>query len=540
MKSPSTELARGLVDLLLSAGVRDVVIAPGSRNAPLSFAARAAARAGRVRLHTRIDERSAGFLALGLTRAGSRAAVICTSGTAVANLHPALLEAAHIAAPLIALTADRPASKRGTNSNQTTDQVGVFGPLIDTVDLDHVESLSRVRLDPAGPTHLNVQFSEPLMPDGDWTPSALPAVDSEQDPIPEPVVVRPGPGTVVVAGDSAGPAARQLAEDGGWPLLAEPGSGARSGPNALRCYRLLLGSALGERIERVVVLGHPTLSRPVTRLLERDDVEVIEVPAAGVWNRRPFAARTVAALRVDRTGADSGGTGGDWLAEWVEADQKTAARLDHLIAQDRGGAADGLDPYRLAAAVDASLDAEDLLVVGASSPIRDLDLMALPRAVGRSATVLANRGLAGIDGTVSTAIGAALGHAETHPGGRAVALLGDVTFLHDSNGLILGPGQPTPDLSIVVVNDNGGSIFTMLEQGAPEFADDFEDLFGTPHGVDLASLCAATRTPHWAVASLPELTQALASPNGGVEVIEARVRRDNRRELDAEIRGLGG
>jgi 2-succinyl-5-enolpyruvyl-6-hydroxy-3-cyclohexene-1-carboxylate synthase len=116
--------------------------------------------------------------------------------------------------------------------------------------------------------------------------------------------------------------------------------------------------------------------------------------------------------------------------------------------------------------------------------------------------------------------------------------MGDVTFLHESNGLVVGPGQPTPDLTIVVVNDDGGSIFSMLEQGDPAYAASYDALFGTPHGVDLASLCAATRTPHWRVDSLGELEHALASPNGGIEVIEARVRRDNRRELDARIRAL--
>jgi 2-succinyl-5-enolpyruvyl-6-hydroxy-3-cyclohexene-1-carboxylate synthase len=157
-------------------------------------------------------------------------------------------------------------------------------------------------------------------------------------------------------------------------------------------------------------------------------------------------------------------------------------------------------------------------------------------AVGDRRKILANRGLSGIDGTVSSAIGAALGRPHST---RCVALMGDVTFLHEANGLVLGPHEPAPDLTIVVVNDNGGSIFAMLEQGAGEYADRYDRLFGTPHDVDLASLCAATRTPHWKVESLPELEQAIASPNGGIEVVEVAVRRDNRRELDARIRSLG-
>jgi 2-succinyl-5-enolpyruvyl-6-hydroxy-3-cyclohexene-1-carboxylate synthase len=173
-------------------------------------------------------------------------------------------------------------------------------------------------------------------------------------------------------------------------------------------------------------------------------------------------------------------------------------------------------------------------VVGASNPIRDLDLMVPRYEVGGRRKTIANRGLSGIDGVVSTAIGAALGRASS----RSLALLGDVTFLHDSNGLVLGPDERRPDLTLVVVNDDGGSIFATLEQGAEAYADRYERLFGTPHGVDLGSLCAATRTPHLQVHSRPELDQALATPNGGVEVVEAVVRRDDRRALDSRLRAL--
>ena len=170
MTSPSTELARAVVSALVEAGVREVVVAPGSRNAPLTFAAYDAAAAGLVRLHTRIDERSAGFLALGLTKVGSQAVVICTSGTAVANLHPAMLEAAHAGVRLLAVTADRPARLRGTGANQTTDQVGVFGPLVTYVDIgpdDHAMARTALGLGD-GPLHLNVQLDDPLVPTERW------------------------------------------------------------------------------------------------------------------------------------------------------------------------------------------------------------------------------------------------------------------------------------------------------------------------------------------------------------------------------------
>ncbi|WP_435742901.1 2-succinyl-5-enolpyruvyl-6-hydroxy-3-cyclohexene-1-carboxylic-acid synthase [Nocardioides sp. SYSU DS0663] len=521
--SPSTALARSVLTALVEAGVTELVVSPGSRNAPLSFAAHDAAAAGLLRLHTRVDERTAGFLALGLTKVGARAAVLCTSGTAVANLHPAVLEAAHTGLPLVVLTADRPARLRGTGANQTTDQVGIFGRLVTTRDLPD----DALVLEADGPTHLNVQLDEPLVPEDRWQP---------EPPLVEEVAQRPsrelraerlviGPRTVVVAGDDAGPPARVLAERAGWPLLAEPTSGSRTGDHALRCYRLLLDTDLGRSVERVVVAGHPTLSRPVTRLLSREGVEVVSLPTRGAWPERPFPVdRHVAAVEADGTDDPA------WLAAWLEADRSVARQLDRLLAAEPA-----LTPHEVAAAVSRAVPPGGLLYVGASSPVRDLDLVVARYEVGDRRKVVANRGLAGIDGTVSSAVGAALGRSH---GSRNLALMGDVTFLHDSGGLVLGPHEERPDLTIVVANDDGGAIFSMLEQGAPEHAGPFEALFGTPHGVDLASLCAATRTPHWRVDTVAELEHALASPNGGIEVVEAVVERRTRRDLDERIRAL--
>ena len=539
--SSSTETARAVLTALIEAGVREVVVAPGSRNAPLSFAAYDAESAGLVRLHTRIDERSAAFLALGLSKTGARAAVICTSGTAVANLHPAVLEAAHAGVPLVAVTADRPARLRTTNANQTTDQVGIFGPLVATTDFAETPAdLAELLAAATGPVHANVQLDDPLPPPDRWTPPFADSARAHRR------VGRPalsnGPSdiaderrTVVVAGDDAGPPARILAEEHGWPLLAEPSSGSRTGDNAIRTYRLLLGTDLTDRIERVVVAGHPTLSRPVARLLARADVEVLALPARGIW---PDPSH-----RVDRwlTGgptrssarADSAVPEGRvaWLTAWQDADQSVSRQLDRLLADEPR-----LTPHEVAGAVARAMPPGGQLVVGPSNPIRDLDLMVPRYEVGARRKVLANRGLAGIDGVVSTAIGAALGRRDGST--RDLALMGDVTFLHDANGLILGPREPRPDLTIVVVNDDGGSIFATLEQGAEQYADAFERLFGTPHHVDVAAMCAATRTPHLKVTSRPELEQALANPNGGIEVVEAVVGRADRRALDARIRAL--
>jgi 2-succinyl-5-enolpyruvyl-6-hydroxy-3-cyclohexene-1-carboxylate synthase len=235
------------------------------------------------------------------------------------------------------------------------------------------------------------------------------------------------------------------------------------------------------------------------------------------------------AWRAEDTGSTSR-PGSEWLAEWQRRDADLSALLDrHLDEQP------GLAPHHVAAAVSAALPPEGLLVVGASNPIRDLDLMTARYPVGERRLVVANRGLAGIDGTVSTAVGAALGRPRTS---RALALLGDVTFLHDSNGLVVGPEEQRPDLMLVVVNDDGGSIFAGLEQGGPAYASSFERLFGTPHRVDLAALCAATGTPHRRVRTRAEVEEAIASPTGGIEVVEAVCARDGRRDLDAAIRAL--
>jgi 2-succinyl-5-enolpyruvyl-6-hydroxy-3-cyclohexene-1-carboxylate synthase len=555
-RNASTAMATVLLDELVRCGVRDLVLCPGSRSAALAFAAHEAA----LTVHTRVDERSAGFLALGIARSSHRPVpVVTTSGTAVANLHPAVLEAAHAGMPLLVLTADRPARLRGTNANQTTDQAKVFGGAVrEHADVppahpgaDEGRQVTGWRAlvaravhraagrldDRPGPVHLNLQFEEPLVPRADdgWTadpagrPDGRPWTEPGEPPARGQVPVSRTARTVVVAGDDAGPPARVLAEAAHWPLLAEPTSGSRTGANVVRSYRLLLADdELAAGIEQVLVFGHPTLSRPVSRLLARDDVDIYAVAGPSGWTDPGLqAAHLVHGVRLDGDPVDTG-----WLDVWKSRDAEVSKALDRLL-EERGA----LTPHQVAGAVSAALPPGGLLFVGASNPVRDLDLMVAPYDVGDRRMVVGNRGLAGIDGSVSSAVGAVLGRPHTT---RAFALLGDVTFLHDANGLVMGPGEQRPDLTIVVVNDDGGSIFASLEQGDPAYADSYDKLFGTPHGVDLAALCAATRTPHWRVESIAELRHALASPNGGIEVVEAVVRRDNRRELDAAIRALAG
>lgn len=543
--NPSTGAARELVDELIDAGVRHAVLAPGSRSAPLALALFDASAAGRLHLHVRIDERSAAFLALGLAKvSGLPVPVVTTSGTAVANLHPAMLEAHHAGVPLLALTADRPAEMRGTWANQTTNQVGIFGAaaahFVDiAADDQGVRDQVRRALDAlgGGPVHINVQFADPLLPDevaseferrsssaGRGTLFRHPrAIRRRSRPGPQhelPI----GPQTVVLAGDDAGPPARILAERAGWPLLAEPSSGARTGSVAIRTYRLLLEHhELGAQIERAVVFGHPTLSRPVDRLL-RTVAELVVVTSRPAWSD-PWRRASLVVPSATTSGSGDAG----WLDAWTSADHALSKQLDEMLADQPT-----LTPYEVAGMVSAAVPPQGLLLVGSSNPIRDLDLMATPYPVGERRKILANRGLAGIDGTVSTALGAALGRDSS----RALALMGDLTFLHDANGLVIGPHDVRPDITIVVVNDDGGSIFATLEQGAAEYASAFSRVFGTPHGMDLAALCAASGISHRLATSKVEFARALVRSAPGIEVIEVPVDGSQRRALDQRIRSL--
>ena len=566
--NPSTALGRVLVDELVRCGVREAVLAPGSRSAPLAFALHAADAAGRLRLHVRIDERSAGFLALGLAKASGRpVVVVTTSGTAAANLHPAVLEAAHAGVPLLALTADRPPELRGVGANQTVDQLGLFGSAARFVELGTPEiragqnaywrsTICRA-VAAGGPVQLNLALREPLVPEpgnhwpaaaGDWPEEHWPAATGW----PESLAGRPGgrpwtevvppapPGpvaddlparTVVVLGDAPAPsvtAAVALADARGWPVVAEPSALLASGPCLLPGGDLLLrgGFPAAHRPDRILAVGRPTLSRAVARLLASAPLDV--VVAGPTWTDPAHrAARVLPAVPTPAAPAAAGEPSmrdDGWLPAWQAAAAAARARADDLLDQA------GLAEPGVAATLMDAVPAGALVVCGSSKPVRDL-FLAGPRP---GVTVLANRGVAGIDGTVSTAVGAALA-----ADGPTYALLGDLTFLHDANGLVIGPGEPRPDLTIVVVNNDGGAIFGLLEQGAPEHGPAFERVFGTAHGVDLAALCAATGTPHRLVRTRAELTGALAAP-AGIRVVEVRTDRDEAIELDAAITAAAG
>ena len=535
----ATLCARVLVEELITRGIRDVVLAPGSRSAPLAYELFEADKIGLLTLHVRIDERSAAFLALGLAKATLLPVpMITTSGTATANVHPAVLEAAHSHVPLLLITADRPRYLVDTGANQATNQQHLFAAhvraqaqLDDTGGGPHVWRFHLARLVSAacghrsrtpGPVHLNIAFSEPLSPGSEQVPSHPELVVEPLLDAPAPSVLSPGAQTVIVAGDAPvaeGAAASRLAAHARVPLLAEPSSNARQGAEAMSTYRVLLQSSLADDIERVIVFGHPTLSRPIARLLGRDDVELIVVSGHAGWVDPGARASLVTGAVELEAGPE------DWLARWRDAEGQIRPRLDELMDQQPT-----LTGPALAARLWSLLGPADTLMAGSSNPIRDLDLAPI---VSDPATVYANRGLSGIDGNVSTAVGIAL--ATEHP---THALLGDLTFLHDSNGMILGPAEPTPDLRIVVANDNGGSIFATLEHGLPAQMGAFERIFGTPHGVDFQRLAEATGAAYRRIESLADVDVVLAEPPLGLEVMEAVVDRQHRRTLMTEVSRL--
>ncbi|WP_159622865.1 2-succinyl-5-enolpyruvyl-6-hydroxy-3-cyclohexene-1-carboxylic-acid synthase [Ruania rhizosphaerae] len=527
--SPSAARARVLVSALVASGVRDVVLAPGSRSAPLAYALHAAERAGWLQLHVRIDERSAAFVALGIAR-HRPAAVVTTSGTAVANLYPAVLEAAHSGLPLLAITADRPHELRGVGANQTTDQVKLFGSAvryfaelpadddapgrgIDTVTTRAVLAATGARTRAPGPAHLNVAFRDPLVPDGEWSPGAVPGpLQVVASAGGAPVELPRGPRTVVVAGDGAARVADPGTVAGwGWPVIAEPSSGLCHVPTAVLAGRIAV-EVLGAGVERVVVLGRPTLSRPVGRLLARTEVEVLVASGSADWTDVAGTAQRV----VD--GISPTGHAGEaeqvWTARWLRASAAAARVLDRPRE---------LDGPAVAAAV---LRAGGTVLLGASMAVRDADLVCADEV--RTIQVFANRGLAGIDGTLSTGAGLALAT------GRPVrVLVGDLTFQHDLGGLARGPLEAEVDLQVIVLNDDGGSIFATLEHG--ERAETFDRIFRTPQGLDLESLATGFGVRYTEVVDAEHLAGVLASPISGRSVVEVRLDGATARERNQRL-----
>ena len=576
--------ARSLVAALLAEGVREVVLCPGSRSAPLADALADAADAGRMRLRVVLDERSAGFIALGAARAHALsghsrcAAVVTTSGTAVSNLHPAVSEADAAGIPLLVISADRPHELVGTGASQTTEQTGLFAPALRLgVDLpaDLAADLGGHAADAAiagqvrravaaatgtlsrdpGPAQINARFRPPLTAEGavedsvegaaeDTAEDAVPLAPAPPSPpaataapaavpacAPEAGASRPaGSGSsvqgrgIVVAGDTAHPAvgsmARSLAEHLNWPLLAEPTSQARSGPQALSRYAELLGTpvgrALAQQAEHLLVLGRPSLSRSITALLGREDLDITVLTECARWTDVSGRARRVvpmdgpdhqpddAALRSARLVASLGLESAD--AAWTDSWRRAVADLPE---PDRSSSGDAL-----ARAVWEASQAPGAptLLLGSSMTVRRLDRLALPGAAAPKA--VANRGLAGIDGTIATGIGLWMASGEP-----VRAVMGDLAFLHDAMSLNRGVREEEADLQVIVVDDGGGAIFSHLEYARTTPAGRFERLFTAPQRADIAALAAALGARVHVPDDVEALRGLLAEPVDGVSVV---------------------
>ena len=489
----STLQAEALAEALYSAGVRDVVIAPGSRSAPLALA---------LARH----ERSAGFVALGISKATSRpVATVCTSGTATANYHPALLEASHSDVPLIVITADRPSELQGIGSNQTTNQSALYGSALrhfleieagtSLAWIDHfnnaVDGLN-------GPMQINIAFREPLLPEGEVVSQVIPAFEvsaqaEKMAPALSELGITSGQRGVVVVGHGLGTFSRQEISAWstrlGWPVVAED---PLSHSAAIQHASLLVGTTFAsEKLqpEVALVIGKIGLSRSVMALLTRTS-RVIGIDSHHEVSN-PLRKNDVQLAALPRVDVDADPK---WLKAWHQASAKVAGAL----------ALPTWSEQNLAAIFARSLPSGSSLFIGSSRPIRDIEAFAAPRA---DIEVFGNRGLAGIDGNTSTAIGIS----RVRPG-RTFVYLGDIAFLHDVNALI----NDAPNLTVVVVDNNGGGIFSTLPQRG---VNGFETVFGTPHGLNPAAIAKAMGVDAKQISSLKELETEIKGPISGVSVV---------------------
>ena len=556
--NPSTALARVLVDELVRCGVTDAVLAPGSRSAALAMALHAEPS---LRLHTEIDERSAGFLALGIAKATGRPApVVTTSGTAVANLYPAVIEADAARTPLIVLSADRPPAMRHTGANQTIDQVKLFGERVRWfVELGVAEDVAGIvaywrstvsravadadgRRGPAGPVHVNASFREPTVPASDdgrtvARPFTQP-LEGRADGRPWTVVTRGARvvpdealrafaaraavverGLVVVGETDASPGPLlALARELGWPVIAEPLSGARTSEVVIPTAHHLAGCAAFAEShvpDLVLRVGRSGLSRPVERMLGAEVAQVL-VDADGAWLD---PGRAIGELIVGDPELFCAGVRdhlpttreAGWLSDWQAADATAREVVDALLDEE-----ERVTEPRAARDVGAAVADGGTLVVGSSMPVRDLDAYLEPR---ESLRVLGNRGASGIDGFVSTTLGVALASP-----GPTVALTGDLSLLHDRNGFLLRTAGDV-DATFVVVNNNGGGIFSFLPPG--EYPDSLEAVFATPHDVDLADVARTHGLGYRRIDEPGALRGAVTDTvaEGGLHLVEVRTDR---------------
>ncbi len=512
-----------LVDEWARCGLTDAVVCPGSRSTPLSLAL---AGDDRIAVHVHQDERSGSFLALGLaSTAGRPVVVVTTSGTAVVQLHAAVVEADLAGVPLIVCSADRPPERRDVAAPQTVDQTHLFGRSVrffadpgvaDPAQADTWRSVAARCWAEAtgewpGPVQLNLPFREPLV----GTPSALPVARGDGPwhsrlraartaPVLDPALTS-ARGVVIAGRSTPDPdAVVAVAARLGWPLLADPTSGCAGG-GSIDAFDALLRTPFGDRVVPDVVLraGGPPASKVLGQWLERAQAEEIVVAPAGLW---PDPGRRAAVL-LDTvpTVADEHRPVEEWLAAWITAGHDAATAIDAVLADEP------MSEPAVARQLTRTLPPGAVLVASSSMPVRDVEWFGVGR---RDLRVASNRGANGIDGVVSTAVGAAL------TGAKTTLLIGDVAFLHDSNGL-LGLADRGVDLTIIVVDNDGGGIFSFLPQRTVLDPERFERLFGTPHGLDLVDLSRA----YGIEATVADVPEAL-DWKPGVRVIVVRTERD--------------
>ena len=570
--NPSTAEAIVLVDELLRCGVTDAVLAPGSRSTPLAVALATAEARGDLTLHVRLDERSAGYTALGIGKVtGVPAVVLTTSGTAAVNLHPSIVEADESGVPMLVVTADRPPRLRDVGANQTIGQTRTFGSDVRiSIDMSPaVREVGQVKywrstvaravamatdaLRP-GPVHLNVPFDDPLVPDGDlewpedlegradgrpWTADAR-LVAGMSTPLDDVLgallddVVVPARG-VIVLGDHQDTDAVALVDDLadalGWPVISEPsGNGAGCSTALSHAPLLLSDDAFAEMHipDLVLTVGRVGLNRSVLRMVSRAGLHVA-VDSRPMWSDPTRSADlVVASVPLPPVEAE---VDEEWLESWQRADVLAAAAVETALFS----AADALTGMHVARVVATQVPDGGLLFVGPSWPVRHVGSFAANSV--QEAAVLGNRGTSGIDGCVSTSWGAASA-LQRNGGAGAIALMGDQTFLYDANGLLVPAEEERPDLVIVVSDNDGGGIFSTLEQGQAVAPSMFERVFGNPLGVDIAAVASSFGVPAVVVDTAPALQSALedALGLGGVRMVVARtVDRAQEAEILAEV-----
>ena len=554
---PSVDTARAILSALDDLGLTHVLYCPGSRSAPFAYALESGAFGGHAM--PVLDERGAGFAAVGLARTGALPAVIVTSGTAVAELTPAVLEASHARLPLLVMSADRPGELRGVGASQATFQSGLFGVHARAcVDLEPQEpsralvgQLSRAvaaacgaPTGTPGPVQINVAFRDPLTPQSRASGAAGDSQDEAMASfVPRPTRVQPTNAAperwedvvgaaragLIVAGEGASPLAAQLSRASGFPLLAEPASGAWAGGGVTPYEQAIVSSPLAGEVDTVVVTGRPTLSRPIHALLARPDVRVVVVDAHAPWvdisgNASVVVPALVAPLRPT--------CGAEWAARVHAAADEAGLRIDALLA-----AGSGRTMLSLARAVASATRGP--LVLGASNPVRAFDL-AVESLAGRP--VFSNRGQAGIDGTIATAVGIAAGLGSARiatpdrageprddargraQASRVTAVMGDLTLCHDASSLALAAATGA-ELDIIVADDEGGGIFATLEHGNAATPEAYDRWFGVAQHVNYEALAAAYGVGFAHAATPSELAAVLADPPAGPRLIHAPVER---------------